>query len=142
MKRAWASNHVEAWEGDDDAAQAATALAQIADAEFIRSVVAAKGALDHFGGQFLIVAKRVPVNAKGEQDPDGKERRTVAYVHCYEHVATALREGGNEPNRTASQVYEQLDRPVANGDGPPEEETVLGDDSELDPAVEMDAAKT
>ena len=167
MKRAWASTNVAADDagvlhrnpqnGTDEAFQLGQALAAIADPDFIRSVINVKAALDQFGGQYVLAAKRVKVNGNGQIDDAGAERVTIAYAHSYQHVADAIR-GEREPDSRPDRIdfgengdepeQPPVDEPApeeAIADGPPlsEEEldAALDDPGEQDYHAEREAAE-
>lgn len=130
MNRAWATSNAvlneakqvcpNPTEGDDRAQEVALALAAISDVDFLRSVLNAKAAMDQWGGEYTVAAKRERIDAHGRINPEGAERVTIAYAHFYNHVADVLKEE-REPNRKPH----QLEWDNGNGDGPeqpPEDE--------------------
>lgn len=134
MKRAWATSNAIANEegqlfpnpdeGNEDAQSVALALAAVADAEFIRSVLTGKTAMDQFGGQLVIAAKRAKINEHRQIDNEnGKERVTIAYAHSYQHVADVLKQEPEADSRPHQIDF--LEGENGNGDEPvqpPEEE--------------------
>lgn len=78
--------------------QYATALAQIADADFIESVVQAKSLLDRVGGEFTIAAYREKLDGEGRpaQDRPGTYE-TLGYRFYYDHHSK-LTHSPAEPN--------------------------------------------
>lgn len=148
MKRAWATSNAVAdedgklypnpGEGNEDAQSVALALAAVSDAEFLRSLLTAKTAMDQFGGQYVVAAKRSKVDGEGRIDNEnGAERVTIAYAHSYQHVADVLRQEGEpdskphqidflegENGNGAEPVQPPEDEPAPEEAAPPAEEPV------------------
>lgn len=143
MKRAWATSNAvlneehqvcpNPSEGDDRAQEVALALAAISDVDFLRSVLNGKAAMDQFGGQLVIAAKRERIDEHGRLNPEGAERVTIAYAHSYQHVADALRDPDPESDRKPHQIDFGAD---GNGDGP---EQPPDDEPEPEMGVELPA---
>lgn len=70
--------------GTDEAQGLAVALAQVADAEFIQSIIDLKAALDRFGGHAYIASYRRKFDADGEPIESGPgQYHTLAYAFHY-----------------------------------------------------------
>ena len=85
--------------GSDDAHRLASALAEIADAEFIERVLQGKAALDAFGGELRIGAYREKLDAEGARvgKDDTGTYETLGYLFDYNHHNKATA-GPTEPN--------------------------------------------
>jgi hypothetical protein len=146
VKRAWATSNATAneegqlfpnpGEGSESAQSVAIALAAVADAEFIRSVLTAKNAMDQFGGQYVIAAKRAKIDVHGRIDNEnGAERVTIAYAHAYQHVADVLKDQEREPDSKPHQI--DFIEGESNGNGPdqPLEDLPEEAEAEQEPAA-------
>jgi hypothetical protein len=118
--------------GSEESHRLANALAEIADPEFLESVLQAKAALDRFGGQVFLVAKRDPLDPEGNVvTPDRGAWETWAYVFHYTEKLTAINAGAIEDNTLdrlpidAQELIQKMVPHAENGDGesPPPEET-------------------
>jgi hypothetical protein len=90
-------------EGSDRSMQLATALAQIADPDFLERVIHLKSSLDAWGGEAYIAAERRPVDpATGricDHNTPGREYATLGYITHYGHrVKRAIHGAVEEPD--------------------------------------------
>lgn len=116
MERTWQSPNLAG--GDEEAHRLASALAEIADAEFIESIIHAKSMLDRIGGTIRIGAYRDRFSAQGEKvGPDEPGTfQTLGYLYHYEHY-NKLTNGPDEPNAKLEEppAFDLLD--ADEGDG-------------------------
>ncbi len=63
----------------------------------MQSLITVKSALDQWGGQYTVAAKRERVNAQGQLDPTGQEFVTQGYVSHYQHIPDVLKDAEREP---------------------------------------------
>jgi hypothetical protein len=90
-------------EGSERSMQLATALAQIADPDFLERVIHLKSSLDAWGGEAYIAAERRPLDpATGricDHNTPGREYATLGYITHYGHrVKGAIRGAVEEPD--------------------------------------------
>lgn len=96
MKRQWSTPRRTDLEGSERSMELATALAQIADPDFLEKVIQAKALLDSVGGQFYIAAYRTKYDiVSGEPVEDLKQPgryETDGYLIDYGHIARINRQ--------------------------------------------------
>lgn len=114
MNRSWATVRdrysEELGEGSQRAHQLAQLLAEVADAEFIQSIINAKTAADQFGGQMFVAAKREKFDAEGHPTTSVGTFETVGYVFHFGHKVTAIHNAVPEPDAPFP-----VELPEANG---------------------------
>lgn len=126
MNRGWINERdriSEYAEGSDPARSKALLLAEIADADFIETIIQIKSALDAFGGKVLLGAKRIKFtteyddrvhsveqaiqNFRVDEDQVGVHR-TVAYIAQYD--AAPVRGEPEEPPTTFADAEAAFER--------------------------------
>lgn len=119
MNRGWYTQRDETseiGEQSDSARGKALLLAEIADADFIQSIIHVKSALDAFGGKAIIGSKRLKFDKNDNPIPQSKWDeipgvfRSVAYIVQYD--ATPVRGEPDEPNTTFAEAEETFERRV------------------------------
>lgn len=123
MNRQFALYRDREYEGSDRSLQLATALAQVADPEFLEKLLHVKSSLDAFGGEAFISAQRVPIDPatgkKVDHNTPGREYVTMAYAISYRHRATKIKNQVAQPDDPGE--VEALEVGTENGTEPSEE---------------------
>lgn len=90
-RRTW--NTLRGLGGDEESAIIAQALASVADADTLRSLLDVLTALDRFGGEALIAAYRYKFDAHGNRvaPEEVGDYRTAGFLFSWDPVAKATR---------------------------------------------------
>lgn len=94
MRRQWNSPRFVDDEGTARTLELATALAQMADPDFLEKVIHLKSMLDSIGGQVYIAAYRDKFDGQGNKLEDHKQPgdyATIGYLFHYDHIAKITR---------------------------------------------------
>lgn len=118
--------------GDEDALQVAQALANVCDAETLRSLLDLKVLLDRVGGEGYIGAYRIKVDPEGHQIPPEEMQDpnrpgtylTMGYLFTYDPVAKKTRRATEAPEEPQADLRESypLDLDGAGEEPEPEEQ--------------------